>query len=246
MVPRLTLAGADLSRVYFVHEVVEGTGRRAFDPAKDIEGLRETMAAIGGVSLLIVDPIVSAIAGDSHKNAEVRRGLQPLADLAASMNCALLGITHLSKGTAGRDPIERLTGSLAFGALARLIFITARNQEDGSRLFCRAKSNIGPDGGGFAYDMHQGVLPPPHLNVHSSTVGWGAPLEGTARELLAEADAVQEDDGHSSAMQRAKEFLLEYLSKGEATAASVEVAAKAAGHNRSGQGRRYGSGKDSV
>ena len=34
------------------------------------------------------------------------------------MRCALLGITHFSKGTSGRDPTERITGSLAFGALA--------------------------------------------------------------------------------------------------------------------------------
>jgi putative DNA primase/helicase len=64
-----------------------------------MEPLRRKLAEIGGVRLLIVDPVVSAIAGDSHKNAEVRRGLQPLVDLAGSMHCALLGITHFSKGT---------------------------------------------------------------------------------------------------------------------------------------------------
>ena len=56
---------------------------------------------------VIETPIVSAVAGDSHRNAETRRDLQPLADLAASMRCVLLGITHFSKGTVGRDPVER-------------------------------------------------------------------------------------------------------------------------------------------
>jgi len=84
LIPRLALSGADLSRVYFIAAIREGNKRRAFDPACDMEPLRRKLAEIGGVRLLIVDPVVSAIAGDSHKNAEVRRGLQPLADLAAS------------------------------------------------------------------------------------------------------------------------------------------------------------------
>jgi putative DNA primase/helicase len=108
LIPRLALSGADLSRVYFIADIREGNERRSFDPARDMEPLRRKLAEIGGVKLLIVDPVVSAIAGDSHKNAEVRRGLQPLVDLAGSMRCALLGITHFSKGTGGRDPVERL------------------------------------------------------------------------------------------------------------------------------------------
>ena len=51
--------------------------------------LRRKLAEIGDVRLLIVDPIVSAVMGDSHKNAEVRRSLQPLVDLAAFMRCAI-------------------------------------------------------------------------------------------------------------------------------------------------------------
>ncbi len=150
LTPRLALSGADLSRVYFITDIREGNERRSFDPARDMEPLRRKLAEVGGVRLLIVDPIVSAVAGDSHKNAEVRRSLQPLADLAKEMRCALLGITHFSKGTGGRDPVERLTGSLAFGALARVVLVAAKHQEEGDdgrtvRLFCRAKSNIGPD-----------------------------------------------------------------------------------------------------
>ena len=45
----------------------------------------------GEIKLLIVDPIVSAVAGDSHKNAEVRRGLQPLVDAGQKMGAAVLG-----------------------------------------------------------------------------------------------------------------------------------------------------------
>src|SRR5690625_3747981 len=74
IVPRLKAAGADLSRVYIVGDVyVTGDDPRPFDPATDLVTLQAQAEAIGDVSLLIADPVVSAVAGDSHKNTEVRR-----------------------------------------------------------------------------------------------------------------------------------------------------------------------------
>jgi putative DNA primase/helicase len=123
LVPRLITAGADLARASFVGDIREDGKARSFDPAKDIEPLREAIRRAGGVDLLIVDPVVSAVAGDSHKNTEVRRALQPLVDLASALGTAVIGITHFSKGTGGRDPVERLNGSLAFGAIARVVMV---------------------------------------------------------------------------------------------------------------------------
>ena len=202
LVPRLMLSGANVGRIYFITDVTDHNERRSFDPAKDIEPLRRKLEEISDVRLLIVDPIVSAIAGDSHKNAEVRRGLQPLADLAASMRCALLGITHFSKGTSGREPVERITGSLAFGALARVVLVAAKHQEEGedgrtTRLLLRAKSNIGPDDGGVEYDLQTSELEN-HTGVFNSRVKWGNTVEGAARELLATADATDDTEGGES------------------------------------------------
>jgi putative DNA primase/helicase len=235
LIPRLALSGADLSRVYFIADIREGNERRSFDPARDMEPLRRKLVEIGGVRLLIVDPIVSAIAGDSHKNAEVRRGLQPLVDLAAAMRCALLGITHFSKGTGGRDPVERLTGSLAFGALARVVLVAAKHQEEGEdgrtiRLFCRAKSNIGPDDGGFEYDLHQAELKT-HPGIFASSVLWGEAVEGAARELLATADATG-DDGEGGTLADAKRFLADLLSEGPIRAGDVFKDADQAGYSK--------------
>jgi putative DNA primase/helicase len=185
--------------------------------------------------MLIVDPIVSAIAGDSHKNAEVRRGLQPLVDLAGSMRCALLGITHFSKGTGGRDPVERLTGSLAFGALARVVLVAAKHQEEGEdgrtvRLFCRAKANNGPDDGGFEYDLHQAELKT-HPGIFASSVLWGEAVEGAARELLATADATG-DDGEGGTLADAKRFLADLLADGPMRAGEIFKDADQAGYSK--------------
>ena len=234
LIPRLVLSGADLTRVYFIDEIREGTERRSFDPARDMEPLSRKLTDIGGVKLLIVDPIVSAIVGDSHKNAEVRRGLQPLVDLASSMRCALLGITHFSKGTGGRDPVERLTGSLAFGALARVVLVAAKHQEEGEdgrtvRLFCRAKSNIGPDDGGFEYDLQQDELKT-HPGIFASSVVWGDAVEGAARELLATADATGED-GEGGTLSDAKRFLSELLADRPLPTKTIRADADGAGYS---------------
>lgn len=239
LIPRLIASGADMGRVHIVQGVRGSDASRSFDPATDADALATALAVIPDVRLLIVDPISSAVAGDSHKNTEVRRGLQPLVDLAAKHRCALLGITHLSKGTAGRDPVERVTGSLAFGALARVVMLAARERPEGDnlprRLLLRAKSNIGPDSGGFAYDMVQAELPS-HPGIIASSVVWGLPVDGTARELLAEA----EQDSEPEAGADAADFLRDLLAEGPRPAKEVYREAEGAGYSRDSMKRAKG------
>ena len=194
LVPRLMAAGADLKSVFFVDKIHDQGVERSFDPATDMQPLLAAVRAIGGIRLLIIDPLVSVVQGDSHKNAEVRRGLQPLVTLAGEMGCAVLGITHFSKGTGGKDPVERISGSIAFGALARIVYVTAKLPDDelcaGGRIFCRSKSNIGPDEGGFRYELRQIELES-HPDIKASRVQWGSPVSGSARELLTRAEETQ-------------------------------------------------------
>jgi putative DNA primase/helicase len=228
-VPRLLAAGADLSRIKIVGDVRENGERYPFDPARDVDKLAAAAATVGNVALLIVDPLVSAVGGDSHKNAEVRRGLAPLVDLAAKLGAALIGITHYSKGTQGRDPLERVTGSVAFGALARVVFGTVRQESEGNEentprtmMLARAKSNIGPDGGGFTYAFEQ-VEVPGHAGLTASRITWGSAVEGTARELLADAEP-QDEHGSDAAS-----FLREVLTGGSVATNGIFADAKGAG-----------------
>lgn len=233
LVPRLKAGGADLARVFFVQDVQEGDERRPFDPSKDMGALRDRITQLASVKLIIVDPIVSAVGGDSHKNAETRRGLAPLVDLAAEVGAALLGVTHFSKGTSGREPIERITGSLAFGALARVVMIAAKEpeQEDGTggrRIFARAKSNIGPDEGGFAYRLDQVPMPGDESIIASIAI-FREPIEGSARDMLAAAEAPQDMDGEGGALAEAREFLRDALRLGAVPVKKLQVLAREAG-----------------
>ena len=231
LVPRLILSGGDPDRVLFVRDVQDGGERRPFDPGKDIELLRQSIAEIGDVRLLIIDPVVSAVIGDSHKNGEVRRSLQPLVDLAASCRCAVLGISHFSKGSGGRDPVERVVGSLAFGALARIVLAAAKvKADDGSerRILCRSKSNIGQDDGGYEYALMAGE---PIPGLTATAVTWGRTIEGSARELLADPDE-DGDTGDGSSMADAKQFLRDLLADGPMRAGDVFKEAEQAGYAR--------------
>lgn len=226
LVPRLLAAGADMTRVHFIGDVQHGDELRSFDPATDIRAMTDAATRIGDISLLIVDPVVNAVAGDSHKNGEVRRALQPLVDFAEKMGCAVLGISHFSKGTGGKDPLERVTGSLAFGALARIVLATAKitDGDSAKRIFCRAKSNIGADHGGFEYDLHQKEIEG-HLGLFSSYAAWGQPVEGSARELLAES----EPDNNDGEIAGAEQFLREALAHGAMPQKEIEQECKGAG-----------------
>lgn len=217
--PRLVAAGADVNRVFFVGDVGRSDDSRPFDPSRDLAALEHAADRIGNVCLLIADPVVSAVTGDSHKNTEVRRALQPMVHLATRLDCAVFGISHFSKGTAGRDPVERVTGSIAFGALARIVLVTAKGEGD-SRMLARAKSNIGPDGGGFQYTLELAMAE----EIEASVVRWGAPLEGSARDLLGDFEPIAD-----SPLDDAAEWLRSMLAGAEVKVRDLKREASAAG-----------------
>jgi hypothetical protein len=72
-----------------------------------------------------------------HKANDVRRSLQTIVDIAAECNCAVLGITHFAKGTAGKNSAGRVIGSQAFAALACMVLVAAKEEESDRRVFIR-------------------------------------------------------------------------------------------------------------
>ena len=87
--------GADRNRVFFVGDVLTAGEIHSFDPARDVKALIAKAAEIGDVRFLVVDPLANAVLGDSHKNTDVRRALQPLVDLAAKLDVVVLGYLAL-------------------------------------------------------------------------------------------------------------------------------------------------------
>lgn len=227
IVPRLMLAGADLRNVFFVGNVANKDGELIpFDPARDMPLLNERIASIGGARLLIVDPVLSAVSGDAHRANDVRRNLQPLVDLANAHDCAVIGISHFSKGTQGKTPTERVIGSQAFAALARMVLVTAKDEGAERRILARAKSNVAPDEGGFSYTLERAEAQP---GIVSNRVVWGERIEGCAREIL--GDVEQNDDEHKTLRDDAREFLATLLAHGPMDARLIKKDADGAGYS---------------
>jgi putative DNA primase/helicase len=230
LVPRLIAAGGDRTRFHHVTGVRRHDTTRPFDPTTDFVRLRANILSLHGPSILIVDPLTAVVSGDSHKNAEVRRGLHALVTLAEDTGCAVIGITHFTKGTSGSEPLERVTGSLAFGAAPRLVWVTAKNTSESGprRVLCRAKSNIGPDGGGFEFDVSDSRLPQ-FGDLQTSRVVWGKPVSGSARDIIR---SVEPNPDEHSAWSPAVRWLKELLADGPMNASVVAESAQVAGLTR--------------
>jgi putative DNA primase/helicase len=218
LVPRLQEAGADTSRVHFVSN---GDGD-VFDPAADMPRLERVARRLSDLALVIVDPIVSMVQGDSHKNAEVRRGLQPLLDLAADTGAAVIGITHYAKNTAGRNTTDRVIGSVAFSAVARVVLATAMGQ-DGEGRMVRAKNNVGATGDGFAYSIDVVNREIEGQVSQVSKIVWGQPLYGFADELLGQVEAKR------TPKDEAAEWLAATLHDGPVSSKELKAKAEADG-----------------
>lgn len=231
LVPRLLVNGADRKRIHFISGIQDNGKSRHFKPASDMPRLLEEAKKIGNIGLIIIDPIVSAISKDSNNNGDVRQGLQPIVDLGLELGAAVIGITHLTKGTQGRDPLERVTGSLAFGAVARVVLFASKNTTNGGNsgyTLMRGKSNIGPSDGGFHYNIEQFSVPG-HETVLASKIVWGEKAEGNASQLMAEETDQGISNQCNTAVTEAKEFLLTSLADGSVPAKELIVEAKKSG-----------------
>lgn len=226
IVPRLIAAGADLSRVYILQGRINGLGEvEPFDPARDMDLLAAELERIGDVGMVMLDPIVSAVAGDMHRANDVRRALQGLVDLAEQYGCAVLGITHFSKGSAGNNPAERVLGSQAFGALARTVLVAAKQEDSEQRVLARAKSNIADDSGGCSYTVEECTVGD---GITTTRVLWGDKIEGSAREILSEVERAESEE--ASEKEDAEQFLISLLANGPVSVKQVKADAAGAGH----------------
>lgn len=227
LVPRLLAMGADCSRIHFVTGSTDAKNRsHSFNPAKDLNLLATTLRDLGEVALLIMDPVVSAVRGDMHRANDVRGSLEPIVALAAEHGAAVIGITHFSKGNKGSNPADRVIGSQAFGALARMVLVAVRDESTNLGVVARAKTNIACGGGGISYGLEETSLPG---GIQTTRVRWGETVTGTAQALLGEVEGSEAGTGEPSRVGAAVRFLQETLAHGPMATTEVLAAGQRAG-----------------
>ena len=210
--PRLIANGADTNKVFWIKSTSNEKGEeKPFDPLRDIGLIEDILKVNSNIKLLILDPVVSLVGGDMNKANDVRRSLQPLVDLAKKYKFAILGITHFSKGSANSSPADRVIGSQAFTALARMVWSAAKNDDESSCILVRSKSNISKLDGGIEYIVKEVSVPDPESNkeISATKIEWLGIVDGYAKELLEETET---KNVQLSAVDKAKDFLIDLLS----------------------------------
>jgi len=228
IVPRLMAAGADLDRIRIVTAVEDGKERRSFNLQADLYRLEKTIAEIGDVRLIVIDPISSYMGKtDSHKVTDVRAVLEPVADVAERMRVAVLSLTHFRKGNGGIaiKALHNFIGSIAFVAAARAAFVVLEDPKDTDRrLFLHAKSNIAEPAQGLAFSLEQSVV---GEGLVSSRVVWEhEQVMLTADEAFA---AIGSRKNSALAIEEAECFLQTLLANGPVPSKQLEAEAEEVG-----------------
>jgi len=213
--PRLDAAGADPASVQVLTAIkgtdADGEYQRGVDLTRDLGHVESAIRHTPDCRLVICDPISAYLGGaDSHRNAEIRGLLTPLADLAVRQGVAVVAVTHLRKGEG--PAIYRSMGSLAFVAAARAAWAVAADRDDPARrLFLPVKNNLALDLHGLAFRIAQ--------NAGAPRIEWeSAPVEISADEALGRGT----NDGQGSALDEAVEWLRDALTDGPLGAKEVK------------------------
>lgn len=229
--PRLEAAGADLNRVHFLESMITSrdrglTQRHAWPSlVEHIGALTDWLKAHPGVRLLVIDPLAAYLTGaDTHKQSEVRAVLSALGQMASTRRVAVLAVMHLNKGN-GVDPLYRVSGSLAFVAAARAVYLIVRDPRDPEqRLMLHLKNNLSRDERGFRYVVKTADNEAPYIEWATERV------TETAREILATvAEETPRERAASAKDREAAEWLRNKLRDGWVEAASIYRRAEGAG-----------------
>jgi hypothetical protein len=230
IVPRLKAAGANTDKVFIIEGTPrdDGRGDRLFNLTQDVYRLERAIVSRGDVRLVCIDPVSAFLGGesDSHKDADVRAVLAPLAKLAEKHGVAVLAIMHLNKAV-NQKVIYRSMGSVAFNALARAVWMVIKHPEDGNRrVLTPVKLNLCVSPGGLVFSIVD--------NGDGPTVCF--------EPGRVDIDPDEVDDGRknreSPALAQAVEFLTTFLADGPRPQKDVDFAALAQGISPKGALRR--------
>lgn len=207
--PRLIANGADVSKVYFL----EGVNGRGFDMDQgDLDYVADELRT-GDYRLFMIDPIVSLVGGDMNKANTVRQYLEPLIEVAAAHNCAIVAVTHLTKGSKGSGLVDRILGSGAFTQAARMVWSVVSNHDKAQdNLFMRTKHNLAVSNGAYCYRIEPCKIYSDGLEIDTTKIVWGEYIEGDPDQLARETEiAPLDEESAQTKKQQVRDCVRIYL-----------------------------------
>lgn len=221
IVKRVAAAGADMTRVHVVTEVIGDEGPRTVEIPDDVPHFEDLVNMLG-VVLVIIDPLVAYVAGsiDTFRDHHMRRALHPFKEMAERTGAAVVALRHLNKAGGGKA-MYRGGGSIAIGGAARSVLMAGVHPEDDTtNVIAVTKTNLGPKPKAMTYKLVG------DLEHDCARIEWGDPVDIDADDLAAGPDV--ED---RSALDEACELLEDFLGDGPEPTKKVfaELGPKGAG-----------------
>lgn len=201
-VPRLAAAGAALSRVH-----IEDINSLPMELPRDLGELERLINSRLNIGLIIIDPLLSYLGEklNSYKDADVRRALIPLADLAKRTRVSILALMHNNKGGA-TNALHRIGGSIAFGGVARLGLLAEKDPDGNGYVLAPTKHNNCKAAPSLAYHIVE-AKDDPEVGV----ISWGGESEHTATSLLEAQQERSRPGPKPIALDNAMQWLNGYL-----------------------------------
>lgn len=218
LLPRIEAAGGD-PRLVMVRESLYRGHERTLPTIEDVEWLARDVRAIGA-GAIIIDPLTEFLPErlNSFRDAEVRRSLAPLRDLAGGLAVPVITGRHLRKGKNSRL-IHAGAGSIGFGGVARSVLHCDRNPNaPEERVLVPVKVSNAKEGPSLRYRL-----------VDSNGVGvveWLGTSDIRAWDL---EDTRSSQPRTERAMDRAAEWLRAALADGPVPSETLRRQADAAG-----------------
>lgn len=217
--PRLDAAGGDPDRVARLATVPGEDGPR-IPTVEDVGAIRRAVDEMDA-ALVVVDPLTAFVGHgvNAHRDADIRRALAPLADLADDARAAVVAIRHLNK-SGSSNPLYRGGGSIAFIAAARSGLLAARDPADPDGpcgVLAATKANLAPRPPALAYRLEAAENDHPRVQ-------WEGETDHRAADLLD-----RPDPDERTARDEAAAFLRVELSRGPRPVTELKAAAKDAG-----------------
>jgi hypothetical protein len=213
IVPRLIAADADLSMVMHVEVEKPGYTEEIQLPIDIVE--LEKLIVQQDVVLTLLDPVISRLEKsiDTHKDGDVRRALEPLAQLAQRTCTSVWGLIHVNKN-ASTDSLNSVMGSRAFVAVPRTVFFIVEDpdaEEEGVYLFGHAKNNLGAKQRAVKFTIEKVALgrDANGRDIETGRLKWGRETERTIRQVV-ESHAAEKADRHGATVA-ASEWLSNFL-----------------------------------
>jgi hypothetical protein len=225
IVPRLIVAGADMSRIHFVQisENTSGTVEEGIVRLdEDLPALEEMVKQHPDTVLIIPDPVIAFLGNaDPNKDRDVRPIYSKMKNFAKKLNVGWLFVNHWNKNQ-NATSINRTSGAKTMVSAPRATWMFTKSPEDPTRfLMMKGKGNLSSNSvktlayriKGQDYDFQDG------RGIEKEAIGkliWDGETDHTTEEVLQDAN-----EPKLRRNTKAEEFLAQFLQDGAKLASEV-------------------------